>query len=414
MEVLLLGVGALLATLSLVFVWTGRASAVAARSAILDWYKNRKQEINVEPAVSNEDTQCLLEELDARVLEDIDSEANSGTDTDREADNFASGSAGSLRAASWWLRPLLVAVIFSGGLLLYWYLGAAKDVVILDQLVKIDQNSSAESVAETVALIEARLEHRPDNGHYWALLARHYIDRGLYQQAMTANDELLRLLPDDPAALAQSAQSEYLFNDRRLTDRAQQRARRALSLDPGQTTAQGLLGIAAFEQGQFAAAIEYWTPLLDSSSAGSSSRGVIEQGIARARMQLAAQVGEHDEVEQQPSPAVSINVSLAEGAVAQASDTVFVLARLPGQRMPLAVKKYRVGDLPIQLLMDDGDSMLGNQSLSTAIELEIVATVSPSGQPGQKYATLEAIVGPVKAAVEAPKVTLQLTAPAAR
>lgn len=394
MPVLMMATLFLLLVLCLIFLWSGRTSAVQTKAAVLQWYQARKLEINSDPVVSAEGKQQLLAELDARVLEDIDSDQT--TPLQRTAEVSLA-----------WLKPLLIVVLFCAGIVLYWFLGAAKDVFIAEELAAIDSKTDVAAITGVIEQVESRILQTPDNAHYWALLARYYTSSGRHIDALAAYEELIRLGPNDSSALALAAQSEYLLEQRRLTPRAEQRARRALELEPMQVTALGLLGIAAFEQEQFQLAIEYWQHLLAGGDSQSASRSVIEQGIARARAQLEQQGAQQPE-QRESLPAVVVEVSLAKGSVAEAGDTVFVLARLPGQRMPIAVKRYRVEDLPLELRLDDRDSMLEDSKLSAYGAVEIVAQVSPSGRPGQQYSTLQAMAGPVKATIEAPRLSLEL------
>ena len=64
---------------------------------------------------------------------------------------------------------------------------------------------------------------------------------------------------------------------------------------------------------------------------------------------------------------------------------VFIIARDPNQPSPpIAVARRRVADLPTQIALGDGDSMVPGRSLSGFAEFEIVARVSLSGQPMQQ------------------------------
>ncbi len=400
MALLLLGALALLLVLCLLFIWSGRGSAVQAKAAVLHWYQTRKQEIDSESLASVESRQQLLTELEVRVLEDIDSDSQGASSSLQQVveKDFA------------WLKPLLVAVLFSAGIALYWVLGAAKDVFIVEELSRIDSSSEAAAIAGVIEQVESRVRKTPNNAHYWALLARYYTADGRHLDALEAYEQLLRLGPNDASVLALAAQSEYILEDRQLTARVLQRAKRALELEPRQITALGLLGIAAFEQEQFQQAINYWQRLLGGGDYQNASRAVIEQGIARARAQLELQ-GVEQPAQLELLPAVVAQISLAEGSAANAGDTVFVLARVPGERMPIAVKKYRVSDLPLEVRIDDRDSMLESRKLSAQASVEIVAQVSPSGRPGQQYSILEAVAGPVKAAIEAPRLSLDLAMP---
>ena len=68
-------------------------------------------------------------------------------------------------------------------------------------------------------------------------------------------------------------------------------------------------------------------------------------------------------------------------------DSVFVFARAAnGSRMPLAVQRARVKDLPLAFRLDDSMAMAPGMNLSSASQLTVGARISKSGtaiaQPG--------------------------------
>mgnify|MGYP003382147537 CR=1 FL=1 len=91
-----------------------------------------------------------------------------------------------------------------------------------------------------------------------------------------------------------------------------------------------------------------------------------------------------------------MRVALPEGAAVAATDTVFVLARnaLSDSRMPIAVQRLQVGQLPLTLRLDDGNSMAG-QKLSATESVLVVVQVSPDGTPGEAGATWLGQAGPL-------------------
>ena len=88
-----------------------------------------------------------------------------------------------------------------------------------------------------------------------------------------------------------------------------------------------------------------------------------------------------------------MRLELAQGAEASPGDTVFVFARNPAvdSRMPVAVKRFTAGQLPVTLRLDDAASMAG-QKISDLSAVDVVARVSPTGQPGEQHATLQASI----------------------
>jgi cytochrome c-type biogenesis protein CcmH len=60
-------------------------------------------------------------------------------------------------------------------------------------------------------------------------------------------------------------------------------------------------------------------------------------------------------------------------------DTVMVLARLPGSRMPLAAVRLRASQLPVKFVLDDSLSMNPQSPISAATVVEVEARISKSG-----------------------------------
>ena len=84
-------------------------------------------------------------------------------------------------------------------------------------------------------------------------------------------------------------------------------------------------------------------------------------------------------------------------AKAAPDDVVYVFARaLQGPRMPLAVVRAKVSDLPMDFALDDSMAMSPELKLSSATELRIEARVSRSGDAIAKPGDLTGELSPVR------------------
>ena len=263
------------------------------------------------------------------------------------------------------------------------------------QLQSLDENSTPEQMQALMVAIEQRAQPRPDNLHYTALLGRYYMGQQDYARAAQVYEDLSRNSPQDAQALAYAAQARYLAAGRSLSDTARMRAEQALAIDPHQRTALGLLGMASYEQGQYRAAIEYWQRLVAMEPPGSETARMIEGIISQAR----EKIGEPSAPQEALATAglgVTVSVSLPEGAAIGPGDTVFVLARNAesDSRMPIAVQRLQGAQLPLQLRLDDSNSMAG-QKLSDVDTVVVVVQVSPDGRPGEANATWVGQAGPL-------------------
>ena len=146
---------------------------------------------------------------------------------------------------------------------------------------------------------------------------------------------------DVALAEAQLAQARYFANGNQLDPESVAALDKALELQPNNPTALGLLGIAAFEAGDYNGSIGYWERLLKATEPGSQGAQAIQGGIDRARERMAA-TGDTAPVEQEQGPAIRLTVSVAPELMAQLdpNSSVFVFAREPnGPPMPLIAKR---------------------------------------------------------------------------
>jgi len=349
-----------------------------------DWFRLRQRELSTEGAAA------LEEEARLRLLEDG---AAPGDDPPRSIGRHF---------PTWALLP--VVAVRSG--VLYYALGGARDVQLVRQLESIGPDTSPAAMRQLVGAIESRVAQRPDNLHYLALLGRYYMAQSDYASALSVYERLLEQVPGDAQALAYAAQAQYLAANRQLADSARLRAEQALSIDPHQRTALGLLGMASFEQGRYRAAIDYWERLLAIEAPGSEGARTIADVLERARRELG--MG-NETPAPRPEEGVTVRVSLPAGAEIQPDATLYVLARGAdaASRMPIAVSRLSAAALPLTLRLDDTHSMAGRK-ISGQDAVIVVAQISPDGRPGEANATWVGRGGPVAPAIGGEPVEIRL------
>ena len=403
MTLFILGCAVLLALAALFVLRPGRRGRVRAVSeANLDWYALRTRELE------SEGDEALLEDARLRMLEDMPPEDSASGQTPGPSN------AGRRLPVLWlWLPVALVAAAT------YWQLGAAGDVAISQRLSALDENTADAEVDALMATIESRLASRPDNQGYLAILGRYQMSREDYAAASRSYGRLADKAPGDARAAAMAAQASFLASGRELDRDAQRLAERALSIDPTQRTALGLLGMAAFEQAQYRAAINYWQRLRDSESPGSQGAAMLDDVIATARSRLgedapapAPPASADDEAEEAAggAAAVIVRIGRPDSGTLGDGDAVFVLARgaQSQSRMPIAVKRLRGAELPASVRLDDSDSMAG-QTLSDAGSVRVFVQVSPSGSPGAENASFTGASEAVTATPDGTAVAIELS-----
>lgn len=243
-----------------------------------------------------------------------------------------------------------------------------------------------------ITRLQDELQRNPQAAEGWQLLGRALAAQGKPEQARDAFARAARLLPDDPDALVEAAQSRSLADpQRRLDQEAVALLERALALQPSHQRARWFLGVAQRQRGQPALAAATWEPLLtqvDASTANSlraqinAARSEAGQPPLQADTAAPASAGVNVEVSLDPDLATRVQLS--------GDAAVFVIARqVGGPPMPVAVQKHTLQDLPLRITLGDADSPMPTMKLSALKEVELIARLSASGNAQRGEGDLE-------------------------
>ncbi len=279
--------------------------------------------------------------------------------------------------------PLIAAILVplvGCGLYLHW---GASDKVQLTREFAVQPGS----MEEMTARLERAVQAQPESTEAWYFLARTYMSQERPADAAAAYEQLIELAGRQPELLGQWAQALYFADDRKWSEQMQQLTDEALGGDPHEVTSLGLLGIAAYEEGQFEQAIGYWERLVATLPAEDPSREAIQGGIARAREQMGESASSAAEpiepaatASQEAGLTVDVRLDAALSEQVQPTDTVFVFARaVSGPPMPLAVKRLTVADLPATVSLSDADAMTPQLRLSNFEQVRLFARISRDG-----------------------------------
>lgn len=267
---------------------------------------------------------------------------------------------------------------------------------------------SDEQLERMVAQAAAQTRDEPRNASAWAMLAHSYEMLGKFAESVTAYKSLEQLLPNDAQVLADYADVLAVANGRSFKGEPSALVKRALAIDPKNAKALVLAGSAAMEELDFARAISHFGNAR-AASADPAFLRQIDASIAQAKSLSgggpppAASVA----VEAKGSPApvvagaaaqVSGRVWLAEDlrAKAPAQATLFLFARpVDGSRMPVALLRKKVGDLPLDFTLDDSMSMVPDVRLSKLPAVVVVARISLQGNVTPAPGDLEGVSAPV-------------------
>lgn len=309
------------------------------------------------------------------------------------------GSAPSAGRNGFLLLLATVLVLPVAATLMYRQFGGGLDLSIqqaMQQSSALAQSGQDNRAAlETLAnLLQQRLNLRDDDdGQRRFTLARLNTELGRHEQAVQQFRQLVKKFPEDADLAGQLAQALYLASNRQLTAEVQAGAERALALNPDQTTALGLLGIAAFERKDYPQALMNWRRLLRQLPPGSGNAQMILRGVQQAEAALGSTGF--------PGPKVAVTVTLAPELAADltrlAHGTLFVFAKaVGGPPLPLAVARFDNPTLPISVTLDDSMAMAAGMNLSSFKNVQVFARITASGQVRGAPGDLEGSSAPLE------------------
>ena len=295
------------------------------------------------------------------------------------------------------------------------------------------QAPTREQVEAMVAQLAERMQGRPDDAEGWLMLGRAQMMLGRLPQAVEAYERLVKLRPDDANTLVDYADALAVQNGRTLQGEPLRLIERALKLEPDNLKALVLAGSAAFDREDHAVAVRYWDRVVSIGPADQEFVQMARDGAkaARERGQLPPAAGAAPAVAslgaaapagpaaaatpvapvaQVVAPAAPVAAARAASAVsgtvrlspklqalASPEDMLFIFARpAEGSRMPLAIVRKQVKDLPVAFTLDDSTSMSPAARLSGVQRVIVGARISKSGQAMPQPGDLQGLSEPVK------------------
>lgn len=269
-------------------------------------------------------------------------------------------------------------------------------------------NNDEKQFAAAAEKLAQRLKMEPDNAEGWAMLARSYARLGRHAEAVQAFEKAVALQGGNADLLADFADSLAVQNERNLEGRPAELIERVLKLEPNNLKGLALAGTLAFHRKDFAGAVRHWEQLAKVAPPDSGFVQQLQESINEARTlggmppgkpapmaagggPTAAPPAAAPPANASPAAAGaatstaslqgSVRLSPAVAKLASPDDTVFIFARAAeGPRMPLAILRHRVKDLPLDFTLDDSLAMSPATRLSVFPKVVISARVSKSGQ----------------------------------
>jgi cytochrome c-type biogenesis protein CcmH len=372
-----------------------RHSASTSRKAInTAIYRDQMAELDrdlASGAVARDDHATAREELERRVLEDV-------------ADDNAAVVAAPRRLP---LTGLALGVALpAAALALYFSLG---NPAALDPSAQKSAAPTAAEVEKMVATLAEKLEKNPENLQGWVMLGRSYKVMGRFDEAARAFEKAGSAMESEPELMLEVAELSAEQNQGKVEGKGLELLKQVLKDQPDNPQALVLAGTDAYFRQNYPDAARYWERVLAQVPPDSEDARNLTAGLEKIRSMMgqpAAKPAPKAETAVKPeakanagATSVSGRVSLAPALQAKAGpdDTVYIFARhANGPRMPLAVLRVKVSDLPKDFSLDDSMAMSPDLKISSASELRIEARVSKTGDAISKPGDLSGEISPVK------------------
>jgi cytochrome c-type biogenesis protein CcmH len=270
---------------------------------------------------------------------------------------------------------------------------SAEMAVDPDTLKLAEINKMVDGLAE-------KMKNHPDDAQGWLMLGRSYKFQQQYPKAVDAFANAYRLLGDQAEVMLLYADALAYASDKNLAGKPTELVFKALALEPDNMNALWLGGMAKAQQGDPVAAIKLWKKLAALLPPGSDAQQEIQGLLAKIENEApqAAAQPEATQPANVSSVAIDVQVSLAPELQKSASpgDTVFIYAQaLSGPKMPLAIVRKQVSDLPLTVSLNDTMAMMPNMKLSNFQNVKLLARISKSGnaisQPGDLIGVIDQV-----------------------
>ncbi len=231
-----------------------------------------------------------------------------------------------------------------------------------------DPSVTAQDIEDFALAMRTRLLDKPDDAVGWLLLGRLHASANRLETAIEAFEKALQLDPNHLGTLSSYSQALLMTGEESSVRKAQRLLLRSVEIDPTDVNSMGMLAVTASQLGETEQAVSYWQQVRSMLPDSDPMLAEIDKRIETLK---SGQTGE---------TSVVITVSLAPELQAKLPENafLFVFAQDPtGQvKMPAAVVKSRLAELPVTVMLSDANAMLPSYKLSQLKEAKLVARIS--------------------------------------
>lgn len=226
--------------------------------------------------------------------------------------------------------------------------------------------------------MRTRLQSHPNDGTGWVLLGRIAMANRDVETSIGALSNADRLLPNNPDVQLSLAQALMFSSDPVNTEKSGTILHQLLQQPEVDPRVYSLMAFNAYENAQYAQAIEYWRKLQVLIGEEDSRYAMLERSIQTAQRELNGQ--EHPQKVEHEGTPVSVTISLAPDVPVPKSGVLIVsIHSADGSPMPIAAARYPLSKFPVTVVLDDSNSMMKQRKLSSLSDIMVRARIDSDG-----------------------------------
>ncbi|OEF94236.1 c-type cytochrome biogenesis protein CcmI [Vibrio splendidus] len=225
----------------------------------------------------------------------------------------------------------------------------------------------------TLAL-RTRLHYQPKDSTGWLLLGRIALANRDAETAKDSMERAYKLEPKNEDVQLGFAQALMLSPDETDQNQARLILSRLIQNDYVDLRVFSLLAFDAFERQDYPGAVKYWSIMQQMIGPQDSRYEMLSRSIESAQQKMGDAMG----VDQGKTVAVTLDLSADVNADPN-SVLIVSVHRADGSPMPIAAARYPLGTFPRTVVLDDGNSMLEGQELSSLETLMVRARLDTDG-----------------------------------
>lgn len=358
--------------------------------------KQRMQELNrevQEGLISAEDKEIAVKELKLALVD----ESVVGSDNQK--------------AALW---PLLtgigVAILLCGFLyyksneiadLQHWERVKSQSSELARRIViEPDPSITVDDLSDFSLAMRSKLVSSPDDYIGWLLLGRLHASLNRIESALQSFEKAYALAPEHDGVLSSYTQTLVMTGQENYIRQAQQLLQQMSQKNPQDLNALGMLAVASSQLGDTQTALASWRKLKAMLPADDPMASEVDKRIVQLTGQTSSQQSDDKPANSGTSVLITVSITPELEALIPENAFIFVFAQdaSGAVRMPAAVVKSRLAELPLQVELSDANAMMPTYKLSQLQQVRLVARISldenVAQAPGELQGEVEVTLQP--------------------